>query len=375
MSEIGAKKTPFYSKHVLLHGKIVEFVGYFMPMYYEGIIPEHKAVRSTVGMFDVSHMGEFYISGPGALDFIQRMTINDASKLELWQAQYSAMLLDNGGIVDDLLVYRLPDKYMMVVNASNIRKDFDWLASHLPAQGVELANVSDEIGLLAVQGPSTQQVLQKLADIDLETIHYYHCMEGKIAGEKMIISRTGYTGEDGFELYMDKSSGEKVWDAIMEAGKEHGIKPCGLGARDTLRLEMRYLLYGNDMDETCNPYEAGLGWITRLEKGDFIGREAIIDAKSKGLKKRLVAFVLEERGFPRHGYKVLRDNMEVGWVTSGTLSPMLEQGIGLAYLTVENAKPGDKIDIMIRDVLMKAVIVKPPFWKNGSARVHHVKPQ
>ncbi len=368
-----AKKTPFYEKHVLLHAKMVEFAGFLMPMFYEGIVPEHKAVRTSVGMFDVSHMGEFYVKGPGALEFIQRMTTNDASKLVDWRVQYSAMLYDHGGIVDDLLVYRLPDKFMLVVNAANIEKDFEWLRSHLPPSGVELYNASDEVALLAVQGPNAQKVVQKLTNFDLEQIDYYWSAEVELAGVKMLISRTGYTGEDGFELYMDPSVAHKIWDAVMEAGQEVGLKPCGLGARDTLRLEMRYLLYGNDMDETCNPYEAGLGWITKLEKGDFIGREAIIDAKSAGLKKRLASFVLQERGFPRPGYKVIKDGKEIGWVTSGTFSPMLEKGIGLAYVPPPLAKPGNTFEILIRGTAVPAVTIKPPFWKGGSVRIKRSK--
>ncbi|RKZ27691.1 glycine cleavage system aminomethyltransferase GcvT [bacterium] len=375
MSDQNPKKTPFYNKHILLHSKIVEFAGFLMPMFYKGIVPEHKAVRQYVGVFDVSHMGEFYVKGPGALDFIQKTTTNDASRLEVWQAQYSAMLYENGGIVDDLLVYRLPDKYLLVVNASNIDKDFQWLQSQLPQSGVELINASDEVGQLAVQGPNAQKVLQKLTDLDLEKILYYHATEGEIAGEKMLISRTGYTGEDGFELYMPPQVGEKIWDAIMEAGADFNIKPCGLGARDTLRLEMKYLLYGNDMDESINPYEAGLGWITKLEKGEFIGREAIIDAKAQGLRKKLVAFILEERGFPRHGYKVVKDGKEIGWVTSGTFSPMLEKGIGLAYVPKEISKIGNTFEVMVRNTPIPATIVKPPFWKQGSVRMKHTKNQ
>ena len=258
MSDV--KNTPFYSKHILLHAKLVPFAGFLMPMLYEGIVPEHKAVRTSVGIFDVSHMGEFYVDGPGALDFIQRMTTNDASTLSIGQVQYSSMLYDNGGIVDDLLVYRMPDKYMLVVNASNLDKDFEWLKSHLPADGVGFSNVSDDIALLAIQGPRAQNVLQKLVNYDLEQMKYYHHADLEVSGEKMLVSRTGYTGEDGFELYMPTSVAEKVWDIIMEAGQQNNIKPCGLGARDTLRLEMKYALYGNDMDEKFNPYEAGLGF-------------------------------------------------------------------------------------------------------------------
>ncbi|MCD6530943.1 glycine cleavage system aminomethyltransferase GcvT [bacterium] len=365
------KKTPLYPKHVFAHAKIVEFAGFVMPMFYEGIVPEHKAVRQNVGVFDVSHMGEFYVSGPRALEFIQKMTTNDASRLSEWQAQYSAMLYDHGGIVDDLLVYRLPDRYMLVVNAANIDKDFEWLKSHLPESGVELYNASDEVAQIAIQGPQAQGVLQKLVNHDLEQIKYYHAAELDVAGERMLVSRTGYTGEDGFELYMKPEAAPKIWDALLEAGEPFGIKPCGLGARDTLRLEMKYALYGNDIDETTNPYEAGLGWIVKLEKGDFIGRDAIIDAKAKGLKRKLVCLELQERGFPRHGYKVFREGEEVGVVSSGTFSPMLNKGIALAYVPREFSKVGNAFEVQVRNVKIPAVVVKPPFWKNGTVRVKH----
>lgn len=367
---MSTKKTPFYNKHLKLHAKIVEFAGYYMPMFYEGIIPEHKAVRESVGMFDISHMGEFYVSGPNALAFIQKMTTNDASHLDMWQAQYSAMLYPNGGVVDDLLVYRLPDKYMLVVNAANIEKDFEWLKQHL-IDGVEIKNVSDDVALLAVQGPNAQKVLQKLTDTDLETIRYYHCLPAKIAGEDMIVSRTGYTGEDGFELYMSPSQAEKIWDEVMKAGEEFSIKPCGLGARDSLRLEMKYLLYGNDMDETTNAYEAGLGWIVKLDKGDFVGREALIQSKTEGLKRKLVCFELTERAFPRHGYKIIKNGVEIGTVTSGTFSPMLEKGIGLGYVPADFSKNGTEFEVVVRETPVPAVVVPPPFWKNGTVRVKH----
>ncbi|RKZ33490.1 glycine cleavage system aminomethyltransferase GcvT [bacterium] len=366
-----AKKTPFYPKHLLLHGKMVEFAGFLMPMFYEGIVPEHMAVRKDVGIFDVSHMGEFYIRGENAHDFIQKMTTNDLDRIEPGQAQYSAMLYDHGGIVDDLLIYRFPDKYMMVVNAANIEKDFEWLKSHLPETGVELYNASDDIALLAVQGPNAQKVIQKLVNYDLEQLKYYHHAELEVAGERMLISRTGYTGEDGFELYMSPSVAEKIWDSIFEAGESENLKPCGLGARDSLRLEMKYALYGNDMDENTNPYEAGLGWIVKLEKGDFIGRETIIDAKAQGLSKKLICFELQERGFPRPGYKVYKEGNEIGTVTSGTFSPILEKGIGLAYVPTEYSKSGNTFDVKIRNIMIPAVVVKPPFWKNGTVRIKH----
>jgi len=373
MSQSSPYKTPFYEKHILMHAKMVEFAGFWMPMFYEGIVPEHKAVRTSVGMFDVSHMGEFFVKGPRAFEFVQRMTTNDVSKLDVWQAQYSCMVNDEGGIIDDLLVYRLPDKFMIVVNASNIEKDFAWLQSHLPSDGVELVNATFDVALLAVQGPRAQRVVQRLTDFDLERIDYYHAAKIKVAGEEMIVSRTGYTGEDGFELYMDKDLALKLWDAVYEAGEPDGIKCCGLGARDTLRLEMRYLLYGNDMTEENNPYEAGLGWIVKLEKGDFVGREALINIKAEGIKRKLVAFELLERGFPRHGYKVFKDDREIGYVTSGTFSPMLNRGIGLAYVPKEFAKVDEKFEVMVRETLIPAVVVKPPFWKKGTVRVHRKK--
>jgi len=367
MSE--AKNTPFYDKHILLHAKLVDFAGYKMPIFYKGIVPEHKSVRNSIGVFDVSHMGEFYVSGSGALDFIQRMTTNDVSRIGDWQAQYSSMLYENGGIVDDLLIYRLPEKFLLVVNASNLQKDWDWLNSHKPSDGVELHNASDDIGLLAVQGPRAQSVMQKLVNYDLDKIAYYHLAELEVAGQKMILARTGYTGEDGFELYLPAAVASKTWDAVMEAGKSANIAPCGLGCRDSLRLEMKYALYGNDMDENSNPYEAGLGWIVKLEKGAFIGREAIIDAKAKGLPKKLVCFELLERGFPRHGYKVFKDSIEIGVVTSGTFSPMLDVGIGLAYVPPEISKSGSTFEIKIRNVNIPAIVVKPPFWKNGTVKL------
>lgn len=364
------KKTPLYNKHIKLHAKIVEFAGYFMPMFYEGIVPEHRAVRESVGIFDISHMGEFYISGPNALEFVQKMTVNDASRLELWQAQYSAMLYPDGGVVDDILVYRLPDKYMLVVNAANIDKDFEWLKQHI-IDGVELKNVSDDVALLAIQGPNSQKVLQKLADADLETIRYYHSSPLKVAGEEMIVSRTGYTGEDGFELYMSPSQAEKIWDEVIKAGEAFSIKPCGLGARDSLRLEMKYLLYGNDMDEKTNAYESGLGWIVKLDKSDFIGREALIQSKTAGLQRKLVCFELSERGFPRHGYKITKNGVEIGIVTSGTFSPMLDKGIGLGYVQVDFSKNGTEFDVVVRNIPIPAVVVQPPFWKKGSVRTKH----
>ena len=357
-----AKKTALYDEHVRLGAKMVEFAGFWMPVQYHSIIAEHKAVRTAVGMFDVSHMGEFLFRGDGALDFLQRMTVNDVSRLIVGQAQYSAMCYEDGGIVDDLLVYRFSDHYMMVVNAANIEKDWNWLAEHKPP-GVEMENASDRITLIAVQGPKSRDLLQELTETDLSGIAYYHFVSGALAGAPMTISRTGYTGELGFELYMDNAHGTSVWRKILEAGREFNLSPAGLGARDTLRLEMGYCLYGNDIDQTTNPIEAGLSWITKLKKGDFIGREALLRVKEEGPKRKLVGFKMEGRGFPRHGYKIFHNGTEIGRVTSGSISPMLNAGIGMGYVRTEFSAPGTKLDIDIRGRRMPAAVCELPFYR------------
>jgi aminomethyltransferase len=356
-----SKKTPFYDRHVKFNAKITDFAGYLMPVSYSGIRQEHLAVRNAVGVFDVSHMGEFMVSGDKAQNFLQKITINDISQLKDGQAQYSAMCYPDGGIVDDLIVYRLsPLKYMMVVNASNIDKDFQWAKQHCP-KDVSLKNISDDMALLAVQGPKCLEVLQPLTDIPLGDIDFYHFVEAELAGKTMIISRTGYTGERGFELYHDPQDAPGLWDTLFSRGESAGIYPAGLGARDTLRLEMKYALYGNDIDETTNPIEAGLGWITKLEKGDFIGREALLAVKEAKPGRRLVAFRMEERGIPRHGYEVYCAGKAVGKVSSGTLSPSLDIGIGTAYVQRDCAKIGTEILVNIRGKGLKARIIKPPF--------------
>ena len=362
---MGIKKTAFFDIHQKLGAKMVEFAGYYMPVQYAGIISEHKRIRSTVGIFDVSHMGEFFVQGEKALDFLQNLTINDVSKLEVNQAQYSAMCYENGGIVDDVLVYRLADKFMMVVNASNMEKDFIWAQQHL-LPGIELVNKSDELSLLALQGPNADDTLKKITDIDLSAIPYYWLVEDKAAGVEMKISRTGYTGEPGFELCFPNEFAEQVWKTLMEAGKEFDIGPVGLGARDTLRLEMKYCLYGNDIDQTTNPIEAGLGWITKVDKGDFIGRDAIVAAKEQGVSRRLVGFEVEGKAFPRHGYKIYSQDKEIGHVTSGTFSPMLEKGIGMGYVAKDYSKIDTEIEIAIRNQKVSAKIVKPPFYKKNA---------
>ncbi len=354
------KKTPFYNKHVECGAKIVPFAGFLMPVQYTGIIEEHRRVRETVGVFDVTHMGEFIVKGLSAEKFLNTITINDVSKLGVGQVQYSAMCYPDGGIVDDLLVYRFKDHYMMVVNASNLDKDFDWAKEHL-IENMELKNFSDETGLLAVQGPKVFETLQPLTDIKLEDISFYHFVEGKIAGIDMIISRTGYTGEKGFELYHKSADSEYLWDEIFKAGRSFDIQPIGLGARDTLRLEMKYCLYGNDIDKTTNPLEAGLGWITKFDKGNFIGRETLLKIKETGFKRKLIALEMIDIGIPRHGYRIYFEGKEVGTVTSGTQSPSLNKGIGLGYVVKEHTKIGTELEIESRGRIINAKIVKPPF--------------
>ncbi len=357
-------KTKFYNIHEKLGAKIVEFAGYLMPIQYSSIISEHKAVRNSVGVFDVSHMGEIFVEGEKALDFVQYITINDASKLFTGKVQYSAICYPDGGIIDDLLVYKISDtKYMLVVNASNIEKDFNWMVENNKF-GVELKNLSDEYSLLAVQGPYSKDVVQKLLDDNLE-LEYYTFKEGKISGIEMIISRTGYTGELGYELYFKASENiaEKIWNDLFTAGKEFGIQPIGLGARDTLRLEMGFCLYGNDIDKTTNPLEAGLGWITKLNKENFISKDVLVKIKSEGLKRKLAAFTTDEKAFPRHGYDITVNGGKVGTITSGTVSPILEKPVALGYISIENSKEGSDVNFLIRGKEIPAKVVKLPFVK------------
>ena len=356
------KKTAFNNIHKKFGAKLVDFAGYEMPVQYEGIIAEHKAVRESVGVFDVSHMGEVEVRGKDAFDFVQRITTNDVSKLETGDVQYSAMCLKDGGIVDDLLVYNCGDHYMLVINASNIDKDIKWMQENLSGD-VTLKNISDETSLLAVQGKNSLATLQKLTDINLSEIEYYKFVTGNIAGQDAIISHTGYTGEKVcFELYTssDIKKSEDLWNAIFEAGKEFGIKPAGLGARDTLRLEHAFRLYGNDMDESNNTIEAGLGWITKPDKGDFNGKEAVLKAKETQDKK-LVGFIVEDRSVARHGQEVFSGDKKIGVVTSGSMSPMLNKNIGLAYIDKGFNKTGTPVEIAVRDKKIKATITKTPF--------------
>lgn len=357
------KQIPLNAIHENLGGKMVPFAGYNMPVRYSSDKEEHLTVREGVGVFDVSHMGEFMLRGPHALDLIQWVSSNDASKLVNGQAQYSCMPNDKGGIVDDLLIYRFSDeKYMLVVNASNIEKDWNWIKSQ-DKWGVDMENVSDDIVLLAVQGPKAVEALQKLTDVNLSEIGFYTFKTGILAGIEMIISATGYTGSGGFELYITKEYAEDVWHKIFKAGEEFGIKPIGLGARDTLRLEKGFCLYGNDITDTTSPLEAGLGWVTKFTK-EFVNSENLQAQKEAGVTRKLVGFEMIDRGIPRQGYELADlDGNIIGEVTSGTMAPSLNIGIGMGYVTKENSKSDTEINVIIRGKQLKAKVVRPPFLK------------
>lgn len=358
------KNTAITQKHIELGAKMVPFAGYNMPVSYSGLNDEHLTVRNSVGIFDVSHMGEFMLKGDKALDLIQRVTSNDASKLADKKVQYTCMPNEKGGIVDDLLVYRWDkNEYYLVVNASNIEKDWNWIQK-FNTEGVEMKNMSEDMSLFAVQGPNAIKTLQKLTDVDLSKMEYYTFDGGKMAGcDDVIISNTGYTGAGGFEIYVWNKDAAKMWDAIMEAGKEFGIKPIGLGARDTLRLEMGFCLYGNDIDDTASPIEAGLGWITKFTK-EFTNSKNLKEQKEKGVSRKLVGFEMIERGIPRHDYEILdAGGNNIGKVTSGTQSPSLNKGIGMGYVKSGSSAIDSEIFIKIRDKALKAKIVKVPFLK------------
>ncbi len=358
------KQVALNNLHEKLGAKMIPFAGYNMPVRYSSDIEEHKCVREKVGVFDVSHMGEFFLEGPDALSLIQKVTSNDASKLVIGQAQYSCLPNDENGIVDDLIVYKLGDEqYMLVVNASNIEKDWNWINKHVSGD-VRLDNKSDEYSLFAVQGPKAVDTLQKLTDVNLGEIKFYTFQIGSLGGiQEVIISATGYTGEPGFELYIKNEDAEALWHKIFEAGEEFGIQPIGLGARDTLRMEMAYCLYGNDINDTTSPIEAGLGWITKFTK-DFINKDNILKQKEEGVQRKLVAFRLDDKGIPRNGYEILNENEEViGQVTSGTMSPSMGIGIGMGYVQFGYHKPETQIKIGVRNRKLNATIVKAPILK------------
>ncbi|UEG53276.1 glycine cleavage system aminomethyltransferase GcvT [Mucilaginibacter daejeonensis] len=358
------KNTALTEVHIREGAKMVPFAGYNMPVQYAGINAEHDTVRKAVGVFDVSHMGEFILKGDGALDLIQQVTSNDASKLYDGKVQYSCLPNENGGIVDDLLVYRIDEKtYMLVVNASNIEKDWNWISKY-NTYGVDMKDISDRTSLLAIQGPKATEALQSLTDIDLGSMEYYTFKKGQFAGiDNVLVSATGYTGAGGFEIYFDNEHAEAIWNAVFKAGEPYGIKPIGLGARDTLRLEMGFCLYGNDIDDSTSPLEAGLGWITKFTK-PFTNSEALQEQKAQGVSKKLVGFEMVERGIPRHDYEVVNaEGNNIGRVTSGTQSPSLQKAIGMGYVDKAYAKEGSEIYIKIRDNKVKAQVVKLPFIK------------
>ncbi|HZW38465.1 MAG TPA: glycine cleavage system aminomethyltransferase GcvT [Ignavibacteriaceae bacterium] len=359
------KKTRFYNMHQLHSAKLVEFAGFLMPIQYNSITAEHKAVRSTAGVFDVSHMGEVFVTGPKAFDFVQYITINDVSKLVNGKVQYSAMCYPDGGIVDDLLVYKVNDeKYLLVINGSNVDKDFKWMTENNKF-GATLKNASDDYNLLAVQGPTSTKIVEKLTGHPVN-LEYYTFMDSKIDGHNIILARTGYTGEVGYEIYFegDEKVAEHVWKRLFEVGEDFGLVPAGLAARDSLRLEMGFCLYGNDIDQTTNPLEAGLGWITKINKGDFIGKDSIVRIKTEGLKRKLLPLISDEKAFARHNYELSIDGNKVGYVTSGTMSPMLEKPIALAYIDAPYANVGETINVVIRNKEVPFKITKLPFVPN-----------
>jgi aminomethyltransferase len=356
------KRTPLYDLHQAAGAKFVDFGGWEMPVQYSSILDEHRTVRQAVGLFDVSHMGEIEIKGPRALEVVQRLTTNDASKLEIMQVQYSTLCYPNGGIVDDLTVYRLgPEHFLLCVNAANIDKDYRWIVEHARGE-VDVANTSPQIAQLALQGRQAQATLQPLCDVSLETIRYYWAVQSRVHGIEALISRTGYTGEDGFEIYCAADQGPALWSMLMAAGAAYGIKPIGLGARDTLRLEMGYALYGNDITADTTPLQAGLGWIVKLNKGEFIGREALAQERAAGIARRLVGIEMLGRGVGRAHYPILNDTEVVGEMTSGTMSPSLNKSIGLGYVKTACAKPGTALSIDIRGKPVEARVATTPFY-------------
>ena len=356
-----SQRTPLYEKHVRAGARLVEFAGWEMPVQYAGILAEHAAVRTRAGLFDVSHMGEVVFRGPKALEALNRVFTNDLSKVADGQAQYGCLCRETGGIVDDVVVYRrAADDLLVCVNAGNRQKDADWLAAH--AGGADVKNESDDWAQLALQGPLAAQVVQRLTKVNLSQLRSYRFAPGEVAGIRCLVARTGYTGEDGFELFCPSADGPRLWDALMEAGAPEGVQPAGLGARDSLRLEMAYRLYGSDMDDSTTPLEAGLAWVVKLDKGEFVGREALVRQREQGVARKLVGFTLTDAGIPRHGYPVLQDGRKVGEVTSGTRSPSLEIPIGLAYVPTALAAEGSTFAVEIRGRAAAARVVKTPFY-------------
>lgn len=358
------KKTPLYEEHLKLRGKMVDFAGWKMPVQYKGVIEEHLAVRKSAGLFDVSHMGQIEIKGPGAEVLVQDLTTNDVKKMTDGRAQYSIFCNERGTVIDDIIVYRFSSSnFMIVVNASNVAKDFAWCKAH-ETPDTKVTDRSDEFSLIAFQGPRAAEILAGLADIDLKTIGTYYFKQGAVAGKNnIIIARTGYTGEDGFELFSSPKDAPVIWQALLERGKSAGVQAAGLGCRDTLRLEMKYSLYGHEITEETNPLEAGLGWVVKLDTDDFIGRTALLEIKKIGLARKLAGFKMVDRGIPRQGYPIVIEGKAEGIVTSGTMSPSLDVGIGIGYVPAGKEKIGSEIGIDIRGNIKKAVIVETPFYR------------
>ncbi len=369
MTEI-LQNTPLDKEHQVLKAKMVPFAGYRMPIQYPtGIQAEHRAVREGAGLFDVSHMGEIYVDGRHALALVRKVGANDAGTLEVGQAQYSALCAEDGTVIDDLLVYRVDDsRYLLVVNASNRETDLAWIRSHARGMNVKIHDRSDQTALLAFQGPRAAEFLNPLTDLDLDDMGYFRFGIGRVVGVDALVARTGYTGEDGFEIYHPAERASHVWRAILDQGKREGVIPVGLGARDTLRLEVGYPLYGNDLSREYTALESGLGWVVKLDRGDFIGRTALLEEKERGPRRKLVGIRLTEKGFPRPGYPLLVDGEEVGVVTSGTLSPSLGQGIAMGYLPAEMAAKGTEVAVRIRNQDVPGVVQRPPFYTDGSIR-------
>jgi aminomethyltransferase len=370
MPETTLKRTPLYECHVEAKARLVPFAGFEMPVQYLGVIEEHRAVRTSVGLFDVSHMGEIEVVGKRALDFVQHVTCNDASKLTAGRAQYSGLMTPRGTFVDDLLVHKISDdRYFLVVNASNTDKDYAYMCAQAAGfDGVDVHNRSDDYAQIAIQGPRALEVLRKLTPANLAEIKYYRFVDGTVDGAPAIIARTGYTGEDGFEVYVAPADAPRIWRKLLDAGKEFGIMPVGLGARDTLRFEASMALYGNDIDDTTTPLEAGLGWIVKLEKESFLGREALVRQQAAGIKRKLIGFEMKGRGIARHSYPIWSGGSEVGIVTSGTHAPTLGKPLGMGYVPVELSDPGSKLDIEIREQKVAAQVVETPFYHRPRER-------
>ena len=358
------RKTPLYEKHVFLGARMIEFAGWIMPLQYTGILQEHEAVRQQAGLFDVSHMGEVMIRGKGATEFIQKLITNDISGMREYRVLYSPMCYPDGGTVDDLLVYKFDaERYLLVVNAANIQKDVEWIVAHKP-DDVEVEDLSEGYAQLALQGPKSQEILQKIVDISLDSVKFFRFADGvNVAGVPALLSRTGYTGEDGFEIYVQADSALKVWEAIMEAGAEFHVMPAGLGARDTLRLEAALALYGHELSSDISPLEAGLDRFVKLDKADFIGREALIKQKEGGISRKLVGLEMIDKGVPRQGYEVQVEGKNAGYITSGSFSPTLKKNIALALIEVSHAVPGSRVDVVVRNKALKAEVVKIPFYE------------